>query len=286
MNLSTFYKIYYKHRFKKASLIFKIYLSFSVLVKYLLNLFYMQKTVNVDNLGLKKNYLYGKNLNFLFEFFNSDKGEQYINQYAQPLKRKNDKIMAHGYAKIYENLFVQKKKDNLKILEIGSFYGNASAALSFYFKNSIIYSGDINPDMYKYRGSRLKNFFVDTSSRESIQENILKKNIEFDVIIEDASHMLKDQIISLFMLFPKIKKGGIFAVEEIDFPEKREDMRIGQDKPDLKTILKKILSKEDFNSNYITDKEKNYVLKNVDSIEFFAGNINEIAIIKKKNFIF
>ena len=140
--------------------------------------------------------------------------------------------------------------------------------------------------MYKYRGSRLKNFFVDTSSRESIKENILKKNIEFDVIIEDASHMLKDQIISLFMLFPKIKKGGIFAVEEIDFPEKREDMRIGQDKPDLKTILKKILSKEDFNSNYITDKEKNYVLKNVDSIEFFAGNINEIAIIKKKNFIF
>ena len=62
-------------------------------------------------------------------------------------------------------------------------------------------------------------------------------------------------------------------------------MRIGQDKPDLKTILKKILSKEDFNSNYITDKEKDYVLKNVDSIEFFTGNINEIAIIKKKNII-
>ena len=50
--------------------------------------------------------------------------------------------------------------------------------------------------------------------------------------------MLKDQIISLFMLFPKIKKGGIFIIEEIDFPEKREDMRIGQNFPDLKTILK------------------------------------------------
>ena len=286
MNLTTFYKIYYKHRFKKASFIFKIYLSFSVLVKYLINLFYMQKTVNVDNLGLKKNYLYEKNLNFLFEYFNSDKGEQYVNQYAQPLKRKNDKIVAHGYAKIYENLFIQKKNDHLKILEIGSFYGNASAALSFYFKNSIIYSADINPDMSKYKGSRLKNFFVDTSTKVSIKENILEKNIEFDIIIEDASHMLKDQIISLFMLFPKIKKGGIFVVEEIDFPEKREDMRICQDKPDLKTILKKILSKEDFNSNYITDKEKDYVLKNVDSIEFFTGNINEIAIIKKKNIIF
>ena len=286
MNIKTFYKIYYKHRFKKASLTLKIYLFFSIFIKYLINLFYIQKIVNVDNLGKKKDYLYEKNLNFLFEYFNSDKGEQYINQYAQPSKRKNDKIIAHGYAKIYENLFKPKKSEKLKILEIGSFYGNASAALFFYFKNSLIYSADINPDMYKYKGSRLKNFFADTSSRGSINENILKKNIEFDIVIEDASHMLKDQIISLFMIFPKIKKGGIFIVEEIDFPEKREDMRIDQFKPDLKTILKKVISKEDFKSNYIQDKEKDYFLKNVDSIEFFTGNINEIAIVKKKNIIF
>ena len=286
MNIKTFYKIYYKHRFKKASLTLKIYLFFSIFIKYLINLFYIQKIVNVDNLGKKKDYLYEKNLNFLFEYFNSDKGEQYINQYAQPSKRKNDKIIAHGYAKIYENLFKPKKSEKLKILEIGSFYGNASAALFFYFKNSLIYSADINPDMYKYKGSRLKNFFADTSSRGSINENILKKNIEFDIVIEDASHMLKDQIISLFMIFPKIKKGGIFIVEEIDFPEKREDMRIDQFKPDLKTILKKVISKEDFKSDYIQDKEKDYFLKNVDSIEFFTGNINEIAIVKKKNIIF
>ena len=286
MNLKTFYKIYYKHRFKKASPILKMHLFFSIFIKYLINLFYIQKIVNVDNLGLKKNYLYEKNLNFLFEYFNSDKGEQYINQYIQPSKRKNDKIIAHGYAKIYENLFKPKKSEHLKILEIGSFYGNASAALFFYFKNSIIYSADINPDMYKYKGSRLKNFFADTSSRGSINENILEKNIEFDIVIEDASHMLKDQIISLFMIFPKIKKGGIFIVEEIDFPEKREDMRIDQFKPDLKTILKKVISKEDFKSDYIQDKEKDYFLKNVDSIEFFTGNINEIAIVKKKNIIF
>ena len=286
MNFNTFYKIYYKHRFKKASLIFKIYLSFAVLVKYLINLFYMQKSVNIDNLSLKKNYLYEKNLNFLFEYFNSDKGEQYINQYTQPFKRKNDKIIAHGYAKIYENLFKSKKNNNLNILEIGSFYGNASAALYFYFKNSLIYSADINPDMYRYRGSRLKNFFVDSSSRESINKNILEKKLEFDIIIEDASHMLKDQIISLFMLFPKVKKGGIFVVEEIDFPETREDMRIDQVMPDLKTILKKVISKENFDSRYILNNEKDYFLKNVDSIEFFSGNINEIAIVKKKNIIF
>ena len=97
--------------------------------------------------------------------------------------------------------------------------------------------------------------------------------------------MLKDQIISLFMLFPKIKKGGIFIIEEIDFPEKREDMRIGQNFPDLKTILKKIISKDDFYSDYITDNEKKYLLSNIESISFFKGNFNEIAVLRKKWFL-
>ncbi len=282
MKLKTFYKIYYRHRFHKASFVLKIYLSISIFFRYFVNLFYMQKVVDVDKLASKKSFLYDKNLNFLFEYFNSDKGEFCINQYSQPSKRNNEKVIAHGYAKIYENIFNSIKDKSLKILEIGSFYGNASAALFFYFKNSSIYSADINPDMYKYKGSRLKNFFIDSSSRNSIKNNILNKNLEFNIIIEDASHMLKDQIISLFMLFPKVKKGGIFVIEEIDFPEKREDMRTGHSMPDLKTILKKIISNENFETEYINKDEKNYLLSNIESISFFKGNINEVAVIKKK----
>ena len=94
--------------------------------------------------------------------------------------------------------------------------------------------------------------------------------------------MLKDQIISLFILFKSLKPGGFFIIEEIDFPEKREDMRAGQEHPDLKTILNKISNKENFNSKYINANEKNYFLENFDTIKFYTGNINEIAIIKKK----
>ena len=282
MRFNTFYKIYYRHRFQKASFVLKIYLSLSIVVKYLINLFYMQQIIDIDSLALKKSHFFKKDLNFLFEYFNSDKGEFYVNQYTQPYKRKNNKITAHGYAKIYEDLFKSQRNKPLKILEIGSFYGNASAALFFYFRNSLIYSADINPDMYKYKGSRLINYFVDSSSRESIIKNILSQNIEFDIIIEDASHMLKDQIISLFILFPKIKKGGLFIIEEIDFPEKKEDMRIGQSKPDLKTILKKIQTNEDFDSEYVNKNEKEYLISNVGSISFFKGNLNELAVVTKK----
>ena len=282
MKLTTFYKIYYRHRIKKASFVLKIYLILTIFFKYILNLFYLPKTKNLDDYSKENQNLFQKDLNYLCEYFNSDKGEKFTNQYAKPSKQDDKKIIAHGYAKIYEKYLQEHKEKNLNIIELGSFYGNASAAFYFYFKNSQIYSADINPDMYLYRSKRLINFFTDTSSRSSIERNILKKNIQFDLIIEDASHMLKDQIISLFILFKNLKSGGFFIVEEIDFPEKREDMRVGQEFPDLKTILNKIINKENFNSEYINENEKKYFLENFDTIKFYTGNINEIAIIKKK----
>ena len=59
-------------------------------------------------------------------------------------------------------------------------------------------------------------------------------------------------------------------------------MRVGQEIPDLKTILNKIINKEKFYSKYINENEKNYFLENFDTIKFYTGNINEIVIIRKK----
>ena len=281
MKLKTFYRIYYRHRVEKASYILKFYLFLIIPFVYFVNIFFFKKKINLDLFSKKNFILFEKNLNFLFEFFNSDKGEYYIDQYIQPIKRKNTKIISHGYSKFYEKYFVELKNKNINILEIGSFYGNASAALFFYFRNANIYGGDINPDMFKYSSKRVKFFFIDSSKKSSIDENIISKEVNFDIIIEDASHMLRDQIISLFMLFKILNPGGYFIVEELDFPETKENMRINQSPPDLKTILKKILKKEDFMSTYIDQKEKEYFLKNFEFIKFYKGNINEFAIIKK-----
>ena len=282
MNINTFYNLFYRHRFEKASLIRKIYILLILPFKFLYNYFYIEEKKNLDNFSLKNLFLFSKDLNFLFEYFNSDKGEKYINQYTHPSKRDNIRIAAHGYSKFYEKVFLEFKDKKINVLEIGSFYGNASAAMFFYFRNANIFGADINPDMFNYTSKRMTSFFVNSSSTSSIQKNIIDKKIKYKIIIEDASHMLKDQIISLFYLFPILESGGYFIVEELDFPETREDMRIGQEFPDLKSILKNVLKKQDFNSKYIDQNLKNYFLDNVETIEIFRGNINEIAIIKKK----
>ena len=282
MNFKTFYSLFYRHRFKKASIIRKFYLSIILPFKYSYNYFFLEKKMNLNSFAIKNPFLFDKDLNFLFEYFNSDKGEKYINQYTQPSKKNKIKIQAHGYSKFYQDIFYPIKNEKLNIIEIGSFYGNASAALFFYFKNSKIYGADINPDMFRYKSDRVKSFYVNSSSLSSIKNEIINKNIKFDIIIEDASHMLKDQIISLFYLFPILNKGGYFIVEELDFPETREDMRTSNDISDLKTILINIMEKKDFVSPYIDDKSKKYFLDNIESIKIFRGNMNEVDLLKKK----
>ena len=282
MKFNTFYKIFYEHRVIKANILLKTYLIFVLPFKYLINLPFVPKKINLDHLEKNNLILPTKNLNELFNFFNSDKGDLYEYQYDHPIKNKKKKVQAHGYAKFYNDYFTNIKNEKLNILEIGSFYGNASASLFFYFKNSFLYAADIFPDLFRYKSKRVINFFVDSSKEDSIKDDIIAKDIEFNIIIEDASHSFKDQIISLFLLFKNLSSKGLFIIEELDFPDTRKDMNLKDEHPTLREILEKIKKGLEFYSEYISTEDKKYFMENFESIEVFKGNFNEIAIIKKK----
>ena len=152
----------------------------------------------------------------------------------------------------------------------------------FYFKKAKIYGGDIFPDLFRYKSKRLNNFFVNSSDEKSIKKNIIDRQIIFDIIIEDASHSHKDQILSLFSLFRILNNKGLFIIEELDFPDTRKDMNLNNEKPTLREILNNIINKDNFYSKFIKEDDKKYFLDNYLSINIFKGNFNEVAIIKKK----
>ena len=132
--------------------------------------------------------------------------------------------------------------------------------------------------MFRYESTRIKKLLINSGSREDLK--ILQKK-KFDIIIEDASHYHKDQILSLFILFKSLKKGGLFVIEELDFPDTRHDMNLKGDKNTLYNILKLVKNKRKFYSEFILDSEKDYFLKNFKKINIFKGRFNKIAFIKK-----
>lgn len=282
MKFNTFYEIYYSHRVKKSSFLLKLYIFITLPINYLINKIKLQSIINLDNFANKNQNLFEKDLKFLFEFFNSDKGEKFINQYLKPIKLKNNLIDGHLYHNFYEQYLRERKQERLKILELGSFKGNATAAFFFYFQNSIISSGDLYPDLFRYRSKRIKNFFINNSLETELNSKIIDKQLKFDLIVEDAGHYFKDQIISLFMLFGTLNSKGIFVIEELDFPDTRKDMNEKNETPTLKEILISIKQNQDFESTYVSKHQKEYFLNNFSSIEIFKGKFNEIAFIKKK----
>jgi hypothetical protein len=277
MKLKSFYKIYYEHRLLKANFFLKIYLLIIIPIR-----FFFKETDRIKDLDLLSNNnsdLFKKSFDFLCEYFNTDKGIFLIDQYSK--NKSLNKIKGHSYSLFYEKIF-SSNKDNIKnILEIGSFKGNAVAACFFYFKNSLIHSADLYPDLFLYKSNRVKNYFLDSGSEASILS--IKNNLpKLDIIIDDAGHYFKDQIITLFSLFEILNPKGYFIIEELDFPDTRKDMNILNETPTLKNILSSIKSNIDFNSKYITYEQKKYFLDNFESINIFKGTFNEIVFIKKK----
>ena len=46
---------------------------------------------------------------------------------------------------------------------------------------------------------------------------MLESGGQFDVIIDDASHVSRLQQFAFFKLWPEVKKGGIYVIEDINF---------------------------------------------------------------------
>ena len=84
------------------------------------------------------------------------------------------------------------------------------------------------------------------------------------------------------MVFRKLNSKGIFVIEELDFPDTRKDMNLANERPTLKDILLKVKKKKNFFSKYVSKKDKEYFLVNVNKINIYKGRFNEIAFITKK----
>ena len=219
MNLSSFYKIYYRHRMLKANFFFKIYLFIILPFRYILNIPFLPRKINLDTYSQDKAVLFDKSLDYLFEYFNSDKGNFYIDQYIQPIKKKNIRINAHGYSSIYEKYFINKKYNNLNILELGSFCGYSSILMAMNMdQKSQITSLEINGKYAKIAReiiefSGLSNkIAIKVGASGNLIPNLKKK---FDLIFIDHWKDLYKRDLIIIEEHNLIKQGSIIFADNV-----------------------------------------------------------------------
>ena len=124
----------------------------------------------------------------------------------------SDKGTVHSYIEIYSDLFKDKKK-NINILEIGVKDGDSMMLWKNYFIDSDIIGLDINLSKLKYEPKGFKVYQVDAT--EENQVNFILDGKQFDIIIDDGSHILDHQLKSFKIFFKHLKDNGLYIIEDI-----------------------------------------------------------------------
>lgn len=134
-------------------------------------------------------------------------------------KYKTDKAAwGHNYAELYEFYFEPLRNDPIKLLEIGFLLGSSAFVWEEYFPQAELHHLDINRDCLetaKRLSHRSHLHMVDQSSEKELTEFIRAVGGEFDIIIDDGSHIVQHQITSFKVLFPYLRSGGIYVIEDL-----------------------------------------------------------------------
>ena len=130
-------------------------------------------------------------------------------------KYETDKASSgHDYTRAYSILFNSFREKPIKLLEIGIGRASSIRLWEHYFKNAELHFIDLVLDPSLPQG-RSRYYQADQSKPEELERVMKTIGGQFDVIIDDGSHQMKDQILSFQTLFPYVKSQGLYIIEDL-----------------------------------------------------------------------
>jgi hypothetical protein len=199
------------------------------------------------------NWAFADELTRLANKYGTDKGNQAFGR--------------HYYTRIYHRLFVHLRHQPITLLEIGMQHpwdkrAQAGPSLRMwrdYFSRARLIGFDID-DFSSVSLSNCRILQGDMSSRRDLSQ--LFALGPFDIVIDDASHVSAHQQIALACLFPHVKPGGSYFIEDLN----RQPSTLERvDVPQTRTLLRQ----KCFASPVITEAEAKFLAANVSSIQLF-----------------
>jgi hypothetical protein len=119
----------------------------------------------------------------------------------------------HGYTRTYERHFAPLRQLPIVLLEIGVGSGASLRMWRDYFPQGTIYGLDLE-DCKRLEGTGVRTF-QGSQSDEDVLERLLAATGPLDVVLDDGSHRWADQIASFRKLYPHLKPGGYYVIEDL-----------------------------------------------------------------------
>ena len=128
------------------------------------------------------------------------------------IKYGTDKCGKHQYTPVYYDLLKDKKVK--RVLEVGVFGGASLRMWAEFFPEAEIIGFDIDPQTF-IKEDRITCVQCDQSSVSSICQAVHTVGGEFELIVDDGSHIPEDQIRTAWTLLPYLSPGGIYVIEDV-----------------------------------------------------------------------
>jgi hypothetical protein len=127
--------------------------------------------------------------------------------------------LKHPYTPVYDFLFSTLRDKAINVGEIGIEKNASMRCWRDYFKKASLWGWEY--DAEKIKQAEKDNLadttylYMDVRDSVSIQEGLSKANTMFDIIIEDSTHVVHDQIRVAQQVHKFISPGGYFIIEDV-----------------------------------------------------------------------
>jgi hypothetical protein len=120
----------------------------------------------------------------------------------------------HNYLPYYWLHLRDIRLDVRSVLEIGVQTDRSIRMWEEFFPNAIVYGMDIDPACKQFEGGRRRMLIGDQGDDLFLRKVTDNVSAPFDVIIDDGSHRVADQLRSFQSLFPTMSDHGVYVMED------------------------------------------------------------------------
>lgn len=200
-----------------------------------------------------------------------------------------DKHYTHNYFnEVYQNLFYPIKNDVKKFVELGVHEGGSIKIWREFFKESKIIGLDcsINPNHFNDL-ERIELESINSGIKDDLI-NFSNKHNDIDIFMDDGSHIMYDQQITLATIFKSLKSNGLYILEDLHTSRSvlDNDISIWGDKNNTTTLemLENFNKTGKIKSTFLNKIECEYLENNIKSCEIYKlqPNWSYTSVIIKK----
>lgn len=122
--------------------------------------------------------------------------------------------LKHDFAQVYEPFVAAWREKPIHMLEIGVLNGASLRTWHEYFPFARIWAIDVREEGRQHEQERVR-IHIGHQKDPALLDTVLAESGPLDFVVDDGSHRGEDQQGSLLHLWPKLKPGGVYIMEDV-----------------------------------------------------------------------